>query len=1071
MTGDPFGTRGVRERVLAGWAASPERFREDANAEEDFALGGYRDRVVVELAQNAADAAARAGVPGRLLLAVREVAGRATLLAANTGAPLDADGVLALATLRASAKRGDGGRAVGRFGVGFTAVLAVTDEPSITGAAGGVRFSAVATRELVGATTGDALAAEVARRSGHVPVLRLPFPHLDGTDGSDGADDAEGPVTDLLRQGYDTVVALPLRDDTAAALADRLLGEVGDALLLGLPALAEVTVAAGGPARTVADVASRWHVLRRDGDLDPALLADRPTEERARTAWSVTWAVPRDPGPEGRAGLPGVVHAPTPSDEPLPWPALLVATLPLDSSRRHVAPGPATDAVLDAAAVAYADLLAARAADPDEPERAVWRLVPTGLAAGAVDGELRERLLRLLPRTPLLTRADGADGADGADRADGADGAGPGAGPVAPRDAVMLEQPAGADGDVVAALAPGLDALVLVPRAAAAVHAQLGVRRLALADVVDQLPLPTADGWSPLLAALSGLAADPLAREALGGLPVPLADGRVVRGARGAVLPGGPEPVADALAVLGVRAVAPAAVRLPAARALLERLGAVQVGPRAALDLPAVRAAVHDLATTLQDGDLDEAYEHAADLDGVPPADRVRAVLTLVAAALDDGARPDELGWLAGLPLPDADGRPAPAGELALPGSPAAAVLEDDAVALVDGSMLDDWGPEVLRAVGVLHGLALLRLPELSLDPDAAAEPADLPDLDGVEDWLDAVAADAAPGARLLDLVAVRDLDAVREDGWPAVLASIAADPDLRAAVLTPARIVDAHAAAAQAAAPPSYTAWWLRRELAPAGGGWADPDAVPAVAALLPPAPALLAGLDGPLRRALGAVTTVDGLHPGAVAAVLAGLADERADLDAATALTVWSALARIAVDGGPDGPDGDLPAPDRLRVLDGAGTRLVDARDAVLIGSPAHLQRPELGRPIVVRGDQEHVEALADLLDVPLSGELVTGEVDEGAHAGEVVPVPEAARALLPGLPSTWCEHGTLLVDGVEVDWWVDDGTVHAATIDGLARGLAWSVGAWPRRSSLERVLADPGSLPAVLVDDAWA
>ena len=44
--------------------ASPARFREDANAEEDYALGGYRDRVVVELAQNAADAAARAGVPG-----------------------------------------------------------------------------------------------------------------------------------------------------------------------------------------------------------------------------------------------------------------------------------------------------------------------------------------------------------------------------------------------------------------------------------------------------------------------------------------------------------------------------------------------------------------------------------------------------------------------------------------------------------------------------------------------------------------------------------------------------------------------------------------------------------------------------------------------------------------------------------------------------------------------------------------------------------------------------------------------------------------------------------------------
>ncbi|MFD0891823.1 hypothetical protein ACFQ08_45340, partial [Streptosporangium algeriense] len=62
----------MRSAVLAAWTASPARFREDANAEEDFALGGYRDRLIVELAQNAADAALRAGVPGRLRLSLRE---------------------------------------------------------------------------------------------------------------------------------------------------------------------------------------------------------------------------------------------------------------------------------------------------------------------------------------------------------------------------------------------------------------------------------------------------------------------------------------------------------------------------------------------------------------------------------------------------------------------------------------------------------------------------------------------------------------------------------------------------------------------------------------------------------------------------------------------------------------------------------------------------------------------------------------------------------------------------------------------------------------------------------------
>ena len=144
---DPFGTAAVRERVLAGWRAAAVRFREDANAEEDLALGGYRDRLVVELAQNAADAATRAGVPGRLLLRLTDLPDGPVLVAANTGAPLDPAGVEALATLRASAKRDEA--SVGRFGVGFAAVLGVTDEPAVLSRHGGVRFSAADTRDLV----------------------------------------------------------------------------------------------------------------------------------------------------------------------------------------------------------------------------------------------------------------------------------------------------------------------------------------------------------------------------------------------------------------------------------------------------------------------------------------------------------------------------------------------------------------------------------------------------------------------------------------------------------------------------------------------------------------------------------------------------------------------------------------------------------------------------------------------------------------------------------------------------------------------------------------------------------
>src|SRR5215472_18354390 len=260
---DPFGTAELRRTVLAAWAASPARFREDANAEEDYALGGYRDRVVVELAQNAADAAARAGVPGRLRLTLHD----RTVTAANTGAPLDGAGVEALSTLRASSKRGPdaAGETVGRFGVGFAAVVAVSDAPRIRSLSGAVGWSRDRTRELVRGI--PALAGELAGRAGHVPVLRLPFP--------------DGPAAgDELPDGFATVVELPLRDEAAAALAARLLAETGPALLLALPALAEVVIetATGtrvltaehaGDTATISagDAVSRWRVTAAGGEL------------------------------------------------------------------------------------------------------------------------------------------------------------------------------------------------------------------------------------------------------------------------------------------------------------------------------------------------------------------------------------------------------------------------------------------------------------------------------------------------------------------------------------------------------------------------------------------------------------------------------------------------------------------------------------------------------------------------------------------------------------------------------------------------------------------------------------
>ena len=1000
MSEDPFGTASLRERVLAAWAASPDRFREDANAEEDLAYGGYRGRLVVELAQNAADAAARAGGHGRLLLRLAETPDGPLLVAANTGRPLDAAGVRALASLRASAKRNDTA-AVGRFGVGFAAVLAVTDEPAVVSRAGGVRFSRGDTLALVRAAAADApeLAAELERRDQHVPALRLPFP-------------AQG----VAPSGYATAVLLPLRDGAAEDLVARLLAEVDDALLLALPGLAEVVVELPGqPAVRHADAAERWHPARRAGVHAPELLADRPTEERARPAWCVTWALPRD---RQRPGLPSVLYAPTPTDEPLQWPALLIATFPLDPTRRHVVPGPATDALVSAAAGTFCELLRERAETGDD----VLPLVPAGLPAGALDGQLRHAVLDELPAAPLLRAAE--DGRL-----------------LRPRDAVALEGSAGEDGDALRALAPVVAGLVAAPRRAHAALTALRVRRLPLADVVEQLPADADPGrWRQRYGALAPLAADPLARESLAALPVPLADGRVVRGVRGVWLVAGEwsEESLAPLAAFGLRVVHPVAAAEPSGAALLERLGARRASARQLLDDPALRAAVEAAADTADGAGVGEAGQ-----------DVVRAVLGVVRAAVrDNDLEPGDRGWLADLPLDAVDGEPAPAAALVLPGSVAASLLDSEEVTEVAGEVLQEWGRAVLEAVGVARTLGVVR----ATDVDVHDLPDELDVLDGLRAW----AAQLPPGT-VAEVVALRDLDLVRDDAWPQALAVIGDDRVLREAVAAPATVSRPDGGARRA---PSYSAWWLRRRLGTTR--LADPAADPRLARLLRPAPGWVVSLDAGMRAALGVVRGWDDLDGDGWRAVLDGMAD--VTVDVGTVLAAWRALAVAASVGGVE----DLDPPPWLRVPGPGGSVVAPADRVAVVDSPMWLQRDDVGPLLPVPPGS--AVPLADLLDLDLAAERAAGVVDAG---GTTQAVPGPALEVLPAAPTSWQEHDVLRVDGVEVDWWVEgdgrDGIVHAATLAGLARALAQAAGQWGRRLAVEAVLVDPAAEVSVLVEEA--
>nr|WP_228046247.1 ATP-binding protein [Saccharopolyspora sp. HNM0983] len=971
----------MRRSVLRAWQESPTRFREDVNAEQDLRRGGYRDRLAVELAQNAADAAGADGV-----LQVRTEDGQ--LRVANTGAPLTAAGVAALSSLRASAKRD--GTSVGRFGVGFAAVLAVSDDPAVLSTGGGVRFSARWTEQEAAQLPGPA-ADESA--GGAVPVLRLPWP-----------DEQQPPA------GFATEVRLPLR---AGIEPDEVLAEFAEQaadLLLALPALREIRV--GAESWTRSDDGSdrvavhgpsgsrRWLVHRESGALAEGVLAEL-VPESGHAHWRVCWALPLGPGGEPEPGGPDVLHAPTPTEERLSLPARLLATVPLEPDRRRVAAVPATDAVLTHAAECYPQLVGKL------PAEQRTSLVPLpGFPLSDVDDKLRQAVGDRLRVVSWLPRAAG--------------------GAVDPVEARVLDP---VSPDLVELLADVVDGLLPAefsePRHRAALQA-LEVPRLDLADVVAAVSglRRDPDWWHRLYAGLEPIeAADPHAREEFTALPVPLADGRTVSGVPGVLLcrPDDPATALSELDVSGLRIAHPAATH-----PLLERLGAHPAGAHELLDAPALADAVRSSA----------ADAHAG-MDVRPLA---RAVLRLVTR----GSAPE---WLGALALPATGGSARRADELVLPGSELLQVLDtaevgpDGALGVLDPEFAAEHDAELLRAVGVLDGFAV----HVEEEPTAADE-----DFPGARQWwAERVAADpdgAVPGR----FTALRDLDLVADDCWPAALRLISRDPDGWRALREPG----------------GYPSWWIARFALLAGhppAHWRLPGAAEPEG-LHDPVPEL--GLDEQVLRAAGVRERLSVGGTADAADLLSRLGDRDREVPAGTALRAHRVLAE-AVAGGAVDP-AEVDPPQLVRSLTGA---VVPAERAVVLDEPWMLGVLESAFVVAGGGPEDtDPEALAELLDLPLASEEDVPAVPDTGSARpwrDVARVPAAARLLGITVPDGQVVlheelHLQLRSGAQRVHWWVEpDGRVHAErTPDGLARALAWAVQRWSERFALAALLADPGA-----------
>jgi hypothetical protein len=948
---DPFRTAELRARVLDAWRASPARFRADANVEDDLALTGYRERVVVELAQNAADAATRAGIAGRLTLSLDEN----VLTATNIGTPLDAAGVESIAVARASAKVGEL-ETVGRFGVGFTAVLAVSDEPRIESRTGAVRWS----RRLAQAAAAKLphLAEELAARGTAVPVLRLPFPY-----------EAPAPAD------ADTAVVLPLRDETAVeSVRSQLLG-LDPTILFALPALAEIIVRVDGVERiigleTTHEVAllrdgattTRWHVTTDEGSIVAELLAGRPAEEQRFDSWQVTWAIPVDETnhvvalPESVAG---VVRAPTAVDDPLTTPAVMIASYPLDSTRRRVTPGALADEITDRAADVLLDAITTLPTHPS-----LLRLVPAGFPNGEIDGALHAAIRERLASTAWLPIASDPERRQ------------------PPREALLVDD---ALVGVLAEVTPG----VLPAGWGQPALIALEVRRPRLVDLVEQLSsIPQEPGWwRRLYDGLDAALPPGPERDALGALPVPLADGSMAIGPRGLVLLDPGIELGD-LSALRVRLVHPGA-----AHPLLRTLGAIDGTPRALLEQS--RSAVE---TSYDDSE---------------PEPIASAVLSLVAAA---GVGADELPWLVELALTDDAGDWRPAGELLLPdGLMATVIAEDSALGILGSEWLDRADRSALAAVGVVDRPALVRESDV-VSPDH--------DLDDEEKWWSIL----PPNPAVEELVAVRDLEQVRDDAVQVLLPTLA-EPPLRAAIVEPALVTTIEGR--RRVVP--YTAWWLSSRPVLDGRVPRDLQLGSGDSRLVGLYDEVSSTLDEEFLRAIGVLGSLDDAHPDDVL-------DRLADPARTVGRTQLRALYRWLAGRRPTPPG-------RLRAMLGGEIVVVPAGEVVIIDAPDLV--PLIGNRAYLPVTIEASEDLARQLNVRLASEIADYAV-----------VSSGIK-----LDDAWVHDELLVRDaaGAErhVTWRYFNGVLHVDRNHlavGLGRGRAWRDGDWAQRHRRTEALIDP-------------
>ena len=322
-------------RCLATYREDRLRVEQDAAIEAGIAQGGYGRKQLYELVQNGADALL--GAMGDIEVVLSEEC----LYVANEGRPMTVDGVSAMMASHLSRKRGD---EIGRFGLGFKSVIAISDAPQVFSRSGSFGFDREHARSAI---------SEIVPDAPSYPIMRVAQP-IDA-----GSEAGQDPVLEGLMAWAATIIKIPLSGGYSSLKED--LQAFPAAFLLFSPHARTLTlrdlradtsrvinVTSGNDGVHVlsdsgtdgSGTETRWRVAVRDHKPTKEALKDAG-ELAHRERITVAWAVPLS-----GANALGQLWAFFPTQDRTTLSGIVNAPWKLSDDRRNLLPGAFNEEIL-----------------------------------------------------------------------------------------------------------------------------------------------------------------------------------------------------------------------------------------------------------------------------------------------------------------------------------------------------------------------------------------------------------------------------------------------------------------------------------------------------------------------------------------------------------------------------------------------------------------------------------------------------------------------------------------------------------------------------------------------------